>query len=243
MLAHKNLNDLHIVVDGGINEPLQDFSTREANPYFDSIEVAFKNIEPKLISLISEYRKGFIFGCVAWLTSKPVLTALAKCDNVQIILQKEDFLRPDVDIINTTAWTNEIRNLYSSLKCSYNRFECLEPIENLSQCDDPTVAPIRCVGNYNETKSPAFARSHHKFLVFCRIDENRKYLPEVVWTGSFNLTKTATRSFDNVIILTDKSGDNSILTSFVKEHHQIFALSEQLNWEHSWVAPEFRIGT
>lgn len=32
------------------------------------------------------------------------------------------------------------------------------------------------------------------------------------------------------------------LNDYLKEHHQIFALSEPLDWEHDWTETEYRIG-
>ena len=66
---------------------------------------------------------------------------------------------------------------------------------------------------------------------------------------------TTTRDIDYVKLVKDliyerfktpyeeKINKNGIINSFLKEHHQIFALSEQLNWTDTWTTPEFRIGT
>ncbi|MDW7691575.1 hypothetical protein R9C00_17490 [Flammeovirgaceae bacterium SG7u.111] len=131
--------------------------------------------------------------------------------------------------------------------------DMIYPINQLSVCGDPSVDPIRCVGNHNLDKQPAFPRAHNKFLVFCNFikestDDTRKneeaiYNPVSVWTGSFNLTWNAVNSFENAIYLEDKNGNNPIIMSYLKEHHQIFALSEKIDWRTDWVEPEFRIGT
>ena len=231
-----------INTDSG-EESLTDFSTSLTNPHFDRVEVVFRNLENRLIQLISQYKDGLIFGSVAWLTSKPILKALSECKNVQIIVQKEDFLRPDFGVKNNSNWKKELQLLYGNLKFSLLRYDCISPICNLSILGDPRVDAIRCVGNHNSDKESAFPRAHHKFLVFCIPDTDKKYLPISLWTGSFNLTYNATQSFENVIILTDKSGGNEILNAYLEEHHQIFALSEPLNWEATWTTPEFRIGT
>ncbi len=233
----EDLNTL--VIDSDIEA---NFSMDCADVHFDSVEVVFKNIENKLLNLIEEFQHGIIFGCVAWLTSKPILNALAKCRNVQIIVQKEDFLRPDLKVLNENFWKKDLCNQYDQLHFSLSRHKCLSPIRSLSVCDDPKVDPIRCIGNYNREGKAAFPRAHHKFLVFCRKSSVRGYVPVALWTGSFNLTYNATHSFENVLILRDKSGDNEILHAYLKEHHHLFALSEPLQWEDDWVSPEFRIG-
>lgn len=234
-------------IRGETNGMLCDWSTDMGSCSFNHIEVIFRNQEQKLINLINQYKDDAIFGCVAWLTSVPILKALSGCKNVQIIVQKEDFLRPDLGVRNRDKWKHELQSLYSSIGCGLVRYEFKEPIRNLSVCCDPTVDAIRCVGNYNSDKSPAFPRMHHKFLVFCKIitngNEIRDYKAVAVWTGSFNLTHNATLSFENNIYMVDHSGENYILNGYLFEHHQIFALSEPLNWSSDWIEPEFRIGT
>lgn len=120
----------------------------------------------------------------------------------------------------------------------------------MSSSSDPTIEPIRCVGNYNSEKAPAFPRAHHKFVVFCKSvppkpgsqvspDDFKHYEPYEVWTGSFNFTKNAVSSFENAIVSTDMN----LVRAFFQEAAQIQALSEPLNWRASWSAPEWRIGT
>lgn len=245
-MTNISLHDLAINVDGEAPQQLNDYSTRMSSPHFDTVEAIFKNQESRLLDLIKNFENGAIFGCVAWLTSTPILKALQKCKNVQIVVQKEDFLRPDIDTKNIDKWKSELWQLYSTIKCDIERHQFREPIGNLSVCGDPTVDGIRCVGNHNFEKKPAFPRAHHKFLIFCNVnktEDTTSYIPVALWTGSFNLTKNATHSFENVLYFTDASGNNEIINAFLKEHHQIFALSEPLNWNDVWSAPEFRIGT
>lgn len=238
-----DLNRLLIETDDSNGERLKNNSVIKSNPTFDSVEVLFRNHEKRLIEIINQFEKGAIFGCIAWLTSEPILKALSKCEIVQIVVQKEDFLRPDYNSSDNSDWKIRLRKQYDSIKCKYTRYRFKNPINDLSVCADPTVDPIRCVGNFNSDKKSAFPRAHHKFLVFCEIDKSGDYHPVTLWTGSFNLTKNATYSFENVVIMNDNSGSNPIINSFLNEHHQIFALSEKLDWTSEWSAPEFRIGT
>lgn len=241
-----NLNELTIETHGAeYDGTLQNYSASLSKPHFDKVDAIFKDIEPRLIDIIKEFENGAIFGCVAWLTSVPILKALSKCNNVQIIVQKEDFLRPDLYHNKNTRWKMEIQKLYNDLKCESERHMFRHPMGRLSFATDPTVDAIRCVGNHNSDKNPAFPRAHHKFLVFCNIKNSSEfeYSPVALWTGSFNFTKNATYSFENVLYMTDKSGNNSIINAYLNEHHQIFALSEKLDWEYEWTTPEFRLGT
>ncbi len=120
----------------------------------------------------------------------------------------------------------------------------------MSFASDPSLDPIRCVGNHNKEKSPAFPRAHHKFVVFCKSgiiakadrryeNEDQTFDPYEVWTGSFNFTKNATNSFENAIV----SRDHNLVRAFFNEYGQIAALSERLDWNADWTTPEWRIGT
>ena len=242
-MKKNNLNELDIKTDGIENEALKDFSISATEPHLDKIEAIFKNIESRLLDIIKEYENGAIFGCIAWLTSIPILKALSKCKIVQIVVQKEDFLRPDQNQNGKGTWKVELKKHYERLNCEMQRHQFREPMSSLSVCSDPTVDPVRCVGNHNSDKNSAFPRAHHKFLVFCELGHNEKYIPTALWTGSFNLTKNATNSLENVLFLTDNKGNNPVISAFLNEHHQIFALSEKLDWKNDWTTPEFRIGT
>ena len=205
-------------------------------------EVVFRNIEKRLIELIEEYKDGAIFGCVAWLTSENILNALAKCKNVQIIVQKEDFLRPDTN--SGKGWTTKLRKLYNNLNNEFCQHNHKHLAENLSYCS-PNWNTVFCVGNYNSDKKPAFPRAHHKFVVFCRTnEENDEYkllraTPEKVWTGSFNFTQNAGNSLENVVIL---SGED-VSDFYYREFCNVLGMAEELDWTSEWSEPLFRVGT
>ena len=169
------------------------------------------------------------------MTDFDILTALSKVNNVAIVVQKEDFLRPDLN--QSGDWKSRLRSCYKKLSNNAQRYEMKGLLGKLSVCSDPTIDPIRCVGNHNSTKQPAFPRMHNKFVVFC--DNNAESSPKEVWTGSFNLTQNASMSLENALLISD----SKIATSYYNEFCQIFALSEPLDWDSEWCAPEFRIGT
>jgi len=238
-----NLNNLCIEnVDETVDLVNQDYSTIINTKDGIVIESVFKYLDQRFCELLYELDYDLILGCVAWLTHARILTEISSnCKKVQIVVQKEDFLRPDINFENNRPWWNELRILYDSLECKMERHEFGGIMEKLSVGGDPTVQPIRCVGNYNELKATTFPRSHHKFIVFCK--EKPDVVPIAVWTGSFNFTKNATMSFENAIVIKDDSGENKILQSYLDEYYQVFALSEPLDWEHIWCEPEYRIGT
>lgn len=216
------------------------------------IQTFFDNIEANLIDKINQYQEGAIFGCVAWLTNEKILRALAKVKNVQIIVQKEDFLRPDC----VEQSKVHLKKLYGKLSNNVSRNFMKYGVDDLSWGLDPNVESLRCLGNFNSVKNPSMPRCHHKFLVFCRTAisqthanqpdcdiEYIDYTPEAIWTGSFNFSHNAVNSLENVIYLSDKSGTNPIIEEYLKEHHFALGLSEPLNWETAWVEPEYRIGS
>jgi hypothetical protein len=68
---------------GPVIQPLADPSTRSAD---GSVEVVVRNVEQRLIAEITS--ATIVVGCVAWLTSGPILDALARTQGVSIVVQK-----------------------------------------------------------------------------------------------------------------------------------------------------------
>lgn len=233
----KDLNKLEIQTDCS-PEPLTDNSATSPD---GSVRVHFRDLEEALIANIRKAR--VVIGCVAWLTSRPILNALALVPGgVSIVVQKEDFLRPDLDATGNTS--RPLSVLYNKLPETSGRYSFPGLVSSLSYCTDSTIAPVRCVGNHNREKSSSFPRMHNKFVLFCNVKEAEgdgfsEITPYAVWTGSFNFSKNATFSFENAVVLTDEA----IVQSYYREWGQILALSEPLNWEDPWCAPEWRIGS
>ncbi|MGM4887533.1 hypothetical protein [Tardiphaga sp. 11_C7_N12_6] len=200
------------------------------------VEVFFRNLTERLIEQIEQ--ADVVFGCVAWLTSLPVLDALALKKAVGIVVQKEDFLRPD-----SGDWRQKRqRDAYARLP-GFTRYG-LSQTSSYSFASDPSSEAVRCVGAHNAGKASAFSRMHNKFLVFCMMDAAsahhfESYKPYAAWTGSFNLTYNATNSLENAVLIRDVA----IANSFAAEFGLIFGLSERLDWGTPWAAPEYRIGT
>ena len=193
-------------------------------------------------------------GCVAWVTSEPILKALAKKKGVSIIVQKEDFLRPDLPPHDD--WKRRLRQLYDNLPYRLNSRD----LPGLNSLYGRIIEPVRCVGDANMDKLSACPRSHHKFVLFCFAEErcqcnecqeqlyfDKEYLqeeprddmmhihPYAVWTGSFNFTKNAAMSFENAVMLYDPN----IVRAYYLEYGQIAFLSESLDWTQSWMSPNY----
>ncbi len=206
----------------------------------EEISVYFRNLEESLIHHISAAQA--VFGAVAWMTNEAILGALADVENVSIIVQKEDFLRPDLN--TKPGWPHRLRQLYAALSCDLTRYDLKNRIGMMSFASDPSIEPVRCVGNFNREKKPAAPRMHNKFLVLANVADpdkqgERQINPYAVWTGSFNFSKNATRSFENAMLVTNQK----VVDAYFSEYGEIAAMSEKLDWTSDWVAPEWRIGT
>lgn len=238
-LQNESMHDILIRDDTYKGTRQDDYSTSSRD---GNTRVLFKDLEPHLIEYIRH--SDVVVGCVAWLTSEPILRALAEINSVSIIVQKEDFLRPDIMSFGRVLWAQRLRMFYDQLPSLLCRYDLGGVLSGMNVAGDMSIEPIRCVGNYNAEKHPAFPRSHHKFIVFCRIVESPAegfwiVTPTHVWTGSYNFTKNAGMSFENAIVLRDPE----IVKAYYHEYLQIAALSEPLDWESEWCAPEWRIGT
>lgn len=234
----RNLNRLGIPTDGSSLENTADNSTAG----FAST-VYFRNLNQHLIEHIQQ--ADLVIGCVAWMTNTSILTAMASVPHgVSIIVQKEDFLRPDLEA--QQGWQWRLRQLYNSLPAPPERYTFHPLVGGLSYAGDPSIQPVRCVGNHNNTRTPAFPRMHNKFLVFCNVGKTTgdsystsPIQPHTVWTGSFNLTQTATESLENALVITDPP----IVEAYYNEWQSILALSEPLDWTTEWAFPEWRLGS
>lgn len=247
----KNLNEATIHTEG--RSTTKNFGNNNIEK--ENINVYFREIKQNLISHIR--KSEYILGCVAWLTDFEIINELSKKQTC-IIVQKEDFLRPDYNIHDKYKWKKKLKNHYSKLDFCLTRGDLLPNLSFVTSYE--ILDAIRCVGNFNRDKLPAFPRMHNKFLVFANV--NPKYLeftrscknneeyyesfdqfrtldPYAVWTGSFNFTFNAHNSLENAIYLNDEI----IAKAYYDEWKEIASISEPLNWNSDWIEPEWRIGS
>jgi hypothetical protein len=232
----RDLNSVapHIETDHGY-----DWSLRSRSLTSQSICAFFGDLKPALLQFIEE--SYALVGCVAWLTDFDILSALAR-QPVALVVQKEDFLRPDLH--SGPGWNRSLREKYDLLHSNLTRMEFPAPLSHASYADDPGLDPIRCVGNHNQERSPAAPRMHHKFLIRIAppdagVTDYEPLKAESVWTGSFNFSLNASRSFENAVIIED----DYVAGAYLDEFARVAALSEPLDWQSSWVQPQWRIGT
>jgi hypothetical protein len=277
MAISLDLNAAGITTDTFHGKKLGQYRRNCSTP---GIDVLFHDLEGALIKQINQ--ADVVVGCVAWLTSFPILRALRRKKAVALVVQKEDFLRPDLGA--GSSWKHSLRAHYDALPTRLNRLfmNMPEPLSEMSCAHDPTIHAVRCVGNYNRDKKPAFPRMHHKFIVLCKLDQpprhqwateewddgekhrcewcglyrekqmNRHdeqapslcaeafvFKPYAVWTGSFNFTANAAYSLENALLIRTPE----IVEVYFNEWAVIEAISERLDWDSIWVAPQWRIGT
>lgn len=116
----------------------------------ENISVYFRNLEKHLIKHIKE--SDAIFGAVAWLTNFNILEAL-RGKQVAIVIQKEDFLRPDINNDYSAKWKEKLRIAYANLGSNYLGMYYFEDniMSRLSYGSEEATygwaESIRCAGN------------------------------------------------------------------------------------------------
>lgn len=173
-----------------------------APPVKDQNERAVVVVVPHFDNLTSHLKRYIkdatsVVGCVAWLTHYEVLAQLAE-KPCGIVVQKELYLRTDVK-----RSSPKLRAAYDSLR----------PLPNATDA-------VRCCGLGRSRQG--IARMHHKFFVF--LDDQDK--PYAVWTGSFNVSQTATLSLENAVYVADPV----VAAQYYHEWKYVLSLSESLDW-------------
>lgn len=234
----QNLKEILIPTDSGNGESLKDFGIQSTD---GTIKLYFRDLQQHLIAAIESAE--IVVGCVAWVTSAAIINALARKSGVSIIVQKEDFLRPDLDA--SKDHPAKLKQLYDTLPSGLSRSDqgfSNTQLADMSFAGDPAIQSVRCVGNYNGQANLSSPRAHHKFIVPCRravTGNHGDFEPYAVWTGSYNFTSNSDLSFENAMIISDPK----IFEAYLSEYAQLASISEPLDWESPWVAPEWGIGS
>ena len=188
------------------------------------------------------------------MTNKRILKELEKKDFVLIIVQEEDFLRPDTSFTgNKEEWRDQIKLLYDAL-AGDAATEGMNFKLGISYSGSWDTGIRRC-GWQNKNKESAFPRMHNKFLLCfdqCYgVDEDGAYIiPEYgnkigkdgcVITGSYNYTENSNNSLENIVCIKNEE----VLNAYVEEFKQITVMSMPLNWNTEWTPNnnELRYGT
>lgn len=205
-------------------------------PKMANIELVLRNHEARLVELIRDYQAAI--GCVAWVTSMPIVGALASLDAAALIVQKEDNLRPSP--LGRPRLYHPYRQLkpFALDELRSFRFAMMEEVS------------VRCVGV--AAKGSTRPNMHHKFLVLGslatlpttvvnsytgdrRVEQRRMFCPDAVWLGSFNFTWNASRSLESAVIVRDQEFARRLRDEFCA----VLEISEPLDWNSQHIKPEF----
>lgn len=212
------------------------WATRTRTTVTDSVTVHCGDLSDAVVEFITGAES--IVGCVAWLTSKPVLEALAsRPGGVSICVQKEPNLRRESVKGPGGKWPAELRRRYKALPPGPLRRTMPDPLPRLA--GPPRIGSIRCVGFAASGGNPNAPRMHHKFVVAGKVTKvagRDLWVAERVWTGSFNFSSNAGDSAENAVVIDDQVAAGAYLDEFAR----ISALSESLDWSSRLAKPEHR---
>lgn len=195
------------------------------------IEVYFENIETHIINKIRKY--DYVVGYIAWLTNENILKELANKKSVLIVIQEEDFLRPDIKFKgDKLKWKNKIKKLYDELESDEGIYLGFEGINCANLFG---FSGIRRMGKLNTDKSPAFPRMHNKFIICFNKNDEEVFIKKdciigEVLTGSFNYTENSNYSLENVVCIKD----NKVISSYFSHFSKICSLTVPLDWDGNW---------
>jgi hypothetical protein len=215
----------------------------DGGPFAASVEIVSGDFQQRAAQFIREHR--VVVGCVAWLTSRIVTSALSEVES-QIVLQKEDWLRPD------TSFKVDPRRFAGSF--DFDRYclaiEGLGGLSGWSFGGDPAIEKYRCSGHTRQTRYRALM--HHKFLVGLEATDQNGHCefgcsdcgisplrPVAVWTGSANLSANCDRGAENVVIIRSQE----VATEYAKIWENVLKASEPLDYSAEYHEPEWREGS
>ncbi|GAB2732167.1 phospholipase D-like domain-containing protein [Nocardioides pakistanensis] len=167
-----------------------------------------------------------IVGCVAWVTERTILEALAKRP-VCLVVQKENWWK------KADVRGQALARRYAALRGGLPAVMLPEPLSDLG---DLNLAPISCVGyGAGAHHQPLM---HHKFVVRCSVIDG-VLVPLAVWTGSFNFSGNANDSFENAVEIHDPS----IAEAYLAEFALVASVAEPMNWRLARPTPKGAVAT
>ena len=198
-----------------------------------NVEVFFRNQKEVLLDLIRAHE--VIVGAVAWITDTDVLAELARRQTL-LVIQKEDFLRPDMETRLSEEARNRLLKAYSEFKPFDATKLAAGPFTQAGDASVSRLPPILCFGRCVPGKMYMTPRMHNKFFVFFEKDDEL-YRPASVWTGSLNITQLNLMSLENSVLIRDEL----VAGAYAEEAQIIYLNGEPLDWKQKWINP-FLIG-
>jgi len=185
-------------------------------------EVHFRNLEDVLLREIEQ--ADIVLGCVAWITSAPILEELARKTTCLILDHKVPSMPAHRKESYAALQFQDKTPIYEMLRNGhgYSEYFCYST-EKGHPISDTMYGDWNFEAGLYRVDGGKFRYMHHKFLILienqgiCSCGK-RLYKPSV-WTGSFNLTKNAKTGLENAIILRDPTLCASYLCEFLEVHH------------------------
>ena len=194
--GHNHHQHIDATIDNGVSD--------------DAVTVVFRDIAARLVAIIDECGSEHLIDvCFAWLTHAAILDALARAKargaTIAVLVQKEDFLRPDAGSAHSRRqWTQRLRRAYNAIGTlmagdftrgdgesidilfgAYVGEACAISLGPGRSIDDEAarsldgfnypIAAVRCVGNHNADNSPSFPRMHNKFVVVSQLQRQQQH--------------------------------------------------------------------
>ncbi len=214
-MLHQNLNRL-MAFDHGLRTPV--------------VEVVFRHVKQRLIEVIEE--ADMVMGAVAWLTDLDILQAMAGRPTL-LVIQKEDFLRPDMESVLSSEKKRALRAAYDRLGDFDGTRVTVGPFFQATSGVSATMPSVLCYGCCRTGQMFRMPRMHNKFIV-CLRESPEGFSPYAVWTGSFNFTELSRHSLENALIVRDAA----IAQAYAAEAQMIYLQGEPLDWTSEWVRPQ-----
>ena len=197
-----------------------------------AIDVFFRNIKERLLCCISQ--ADAIIGAVAWITDLDILTSLSEKPTL-LVIQKEDFLRPDLVGRLSKEAKDKLLRSYQRFKSFNGKKIACGPFAEGKEEEYNSLDPILCFGNCWPPEAFRLPKMHNKFIVFLK-EVDGLYYPSAVWTGSYNFTRQSMYSLENALLIKDMC----IATSYACEAQMIYLMGEPLDWSREWINPNLR---
>lgn len=122
----------------------------------DGVSAYFRYLVPRLIEHIQA--ANAVFGCVTWLPHPEIMDAL-RGRHTAIVVQKEDFLSPDLG--DNAFWKRDLRRRNDAQNCWFSRFDFGNMIGSLSTGGHARINAVRRVGNFNRERMST-AEAHRR---------------------------------------------------------------------------------
>ena len=161
-------------------------------------------------------------------------TAVTSGKEYLLVVQKEDFLRPDLKSTLTASDKATLYQAYDALKPFDGRKVPVGPFDQALYPEKLAhLAPVRSFGYCVPTQMYRVPKMHNKFLAFLQQDASDTYQPTSVWTGSLNFTAMSLNSLENAVVIHDPK----IAEAFICEAQIIYLKGDPLDWESDWINP------